>query len=157
MGILDRLEDVLKSYINDGRPSGGRPFGRSRSGGSGDPDLDDAFAELDDFLGDAARPGASAHTGGGKEAAWDEKLGDAASGGAGPPPEGLRRDFAEMGLPFGASAGDCKAAYKRLLKLHHPDRHAGHPEDVKKATEKSSRVNAAFDRINQWRETGRTG
>jgi curved DNA-binding protein CbpA len=70
-------------------------------------------------------------------------------------PESLRPDFAELGVPFGASAEDCKAVYKNLLKIHHPDRHAGHAENMRKATEKSARINAAYDRINKWRETGR--
>jgi hypothetical protein len=67
-------------------------------------------------------------------------------------PEELRPDFAELGLPFGASADECKTAYKRLLKLHHPDRHAGHEGNMRKATEKSARINAAYDRIEKWRE-----
>jgi hypothetical protein len=67
------------------------------------------------------------------------------------PPEELRPDFAEMGLPFGAGADECKAAYRRLLKLHHPDRHAGHPGNMEKATKKMARINAAYDRIEKWR------
>ncbi|MDR2094638.1 MAG: J domain-containing protein, partial [Treponema sp.] len=74
-----------------------------------------------------------------------------ATGGAAAPPEELRPDFAELGLPFGASAGECKAAYKKLLNTHHPDRHAGHAGNMKKATEKSARINAAYDRIEKWR------
>jgi hypothetical protein len=71
------------------------------------------------------------------------------------PPEELRPDFAELGLPFGASTEACKAAYKKLLNIHHPDRHAGHPENMKKATEKSARINAAYDRIEKWRKERR--
>lgn len=70
-------------------------------------------------------------------------------------PESLRQDFAELGVSMGASSEDCKAAYKKLLKIHHPDRHAGHPGNMKKATEKSARLNAAFDRIERWRQTGK--
>jgi len=39
--------------------------------------------------------------------------------------------------------------------VHHPDRHAGHPGNMKKATEKSARINAAHQRIERWRETGK--
>jgi DnaJ-class molecular chaperone len=76
--------------------------------------------------------------------------------GRGTPPESLRSDFEELGLAFGASADACKAAYKKLLKLHHPDRHAGHEGNMRKATAKSARINAAYDRIERWRETGKT-
>jgi DnaJ-domain-containing protein 1 len=150
MGIWDRLGDVLKSYIND---DDDRLFGKSRrQSSSGDPDLEAAFEELDDFLGGEAKGGPFGEAKGGP-------FHEAASGRTADPrrdpPEALRRDFAELGLPFGASPGECKAAYKKLLKLHHPDRHAGHPGNMQKATEKSARINAAFDRIEGWRQTGR--
>jgi DnaJ-domain-containing protein 1 len=163
MGIWDRLGDVIKSYIND---DGERVFGKSRRQSFGDPDVEAAFEELDDFLGGGEKSGTfgSGRPGGGFNGAFNE----AAAGGSGRttgprcdspgrqgPPEALRRDFAELGLPFGASPEECKAAYKKLLKLHHPDRHAGHPGNMQKATEKSARLNAAFDRIERWRQTGR--
>jgi len=68
------------------------------------------------------------------------------------PPEWLRADFELLEVPFGADDETCKAAYKRLLKIHHPDRHAGHEGDFKKATEKTAKINAAHDRIEKWRQ-----
>jgi hypothetical protein len=157
VGIFDRLGDVIKSYLND---EGGRP--RSRSG---DPDMEEAEAELESFLrgggqGGGARTegrGGAAETGGraGNRDRTAEKGRRAdegrRTGGGARPPEELRPDFAELGLPFGAGAEECKAAYRRLLKLHHPDRHAGHEGNRRKATEKSARINAAYDRIEKWR------
>lgn len=162
--FFDRLGDVIKNFLDD---EDDRLFPRRRgSSPSGDPDLDAAFEELDDFLaggkgGDSTKGKAAGAASGG---AWS----DPRAAGAGPrpgagqaprrpsgPPENLRADFAELGVAFGASADECKAAYKKLLKVHHPDRHAGHPGNMKKATEKSSRINAAFQRIERWRETGR--
>ncbi|MDR3124084.1 MAG: J domain-containing protein [Treponema sp.] len=156
MGIFDRLSDVIRSYLNDagpersGQPAPGRLFA--------DPDLEAAYEELDDFLG-GGKAGPEA------ERASADKGGRADSRGNGPrgnaeritPPESLRRDFEELGLAFGASADECKAAYKKLLKLHHPDRHAGHEGNMRKATATSARINAAYDRIERWRETGKTG
>jgi DnaJ-domain-containing protein 1 len=179
------LEHVIKSYLNQ---EDERLFGRSRRG---DPDLEDAEAELERFLRDGEtgnRKGAGEawsdprSAGGATGGAWSDNqtrnAGNAwsdnrtrsaggAAGGAwsdggtrnvNTPPENLRPDFAELGLPFGAGAEDCKAAYKRLLKLHHPDRHAGHEGNMKKATEKTTRINAAYDRIEKWRteKSGRT-
>jgi DnaJ-domain-containing protein 1 len=136
MGIFDRLGNVIRSYI------GGGAEGTERKG-SGDPDLDAAYEELDGFLKqDPAGGGKAAGTRAGGKAAV---------------PEGLRRDFAELGLEPEASEGECKAAYKRLLKVHHPDRHAGHEGNMKKATEKSARLNAAYDRIEKWRREGKPG
>jgi hypothetical protein len=141
MGIIDRLGNVIRSYLNDDewRGASGGEFRRENRRAE-DPDLQAAYAELDEFLKGSPRR--------------DE-------GGAGRtvsrnmPPESLRPDFAELELPFGAAEEDCRAAYKRLLKLHHPDRHAGHQGIMDKATRKMARINAAYDRIKIWRE-GRT-
>jgi DnaJ-domain-containing protein 1 len=144
VGIFDRLSDVIRSYLNDAGPG---PSRRPSPGArSGDPDLDAAYEELNDFLGGEKRrfePRGASPDGGHQKNA-----------GRVTPPESLRGDFAELGLDFGAPPELCKAAYKKLLKLHHPDRHAGHEGNMKKATAKSARINAAYDRIERWRETG---
>jgi DnaJ-class molecular chaperone len=136
MGLLDRLGNVIKSYLND---EDKRIFGSSGGySSSGDPDLHAAFDELNDYLnwrntdGEHNRNERGRHTG--------KAI-----------PEELQPDFAELGVAFGAPADECKAAYKRLLKIHHPDRHAGHAGNFKKATDKSARINAAYDRIEKWR------
>jgi curved DNA-binding protein CbpA len=59
-----------------------------------------------------------------------------------------------LGVPFGANFETCKAAYKKLLKTHHPDRHAGHEGNFKKATARSVKINAAWDRVNRWYQAG---
>jgi curved DNA-binding protein CbpA len=153
VGIFSRLEDLAKSYLNDGD----EPFFRfPGERGSADPDLNSAYEELDEFL-KAGKGGGGNFSSGDKE--WKSRTaengGQNAAGNA--IPEELRGDFAELGVPFGACADDCKAAYKQLLKKHHPDRHAGHEGNMRKATEKSARVNAAFDRIEKWRTTGQPG
>jgi DnaJ-domain-containing protein 1 len=147
VGIFDRLGDVIRSYLNDAGQGPSRPSPGRRA----DPDLEAAYEELDDFLrgGKAGFEAKRASTG--RDARPDSR-----GFGGNTPPESLRRDFEELGLPFGASADDCKAAYKKLLKLHHPDRHAGHEGNMRKATAKSARINAACDRIERWRETGKT-
>jgi DnaJ-domain-containing protein 1 len=165
------LENVIKSYLNQ---EDERIFGRSRRG---DPDLEEAEAELENFLrGGGGRDWSDSRDRGAADGAWGESrrnTGDwsdsrdrkaaGGTGGArsenrtgaqtrGAMTEQVRRDFAELGLPPGAGGEDCKAAYRRLLKLHHPDRHAGHQRDMEKATDKMARINAAYDRIEKWRE-----
>lgn len=168
--FFDRLGDVIKNFLDD---EDDRLFGQDRRAtSSGDPDLDAAYDELDEFLktgknrpstGGTGSTAGSARTsawadpreGGGADS-WNTRFREQAKGGGmGKTSEVLRGDFAELGVPFGSSAEVCKAAYKKLLKLHHPDRHAGHPGNMKKATEKSARINAAYQRIEQWRETGK--
>ncbi|GHU21766.1 hypothetical protein FACS1894172_21070 [Spirochaetia bacterium] len=129
MSIVDRLGRVIKSQFDDIHI-----FAKDSNSDWEDPDLADAMDEINDYLrGKPSRPKPEP---------------------APLYPVSLLKDFAELEVPAGASAEVCKTSYKRLLKLHHPDRHAGHPEEIKKATEKSARVNAAYDRIEQWRQTG---
>jgi hypothetical protein len=167
VGIFDRLGDVIKSYLND---EDGRIFGNDSThpkegGPRGDPDLESAWDDLDEFLKGRNGPQGKAQSRsgtdnwGGRTGDWNSgwsKAEDRESSAGGEragvlPPEELRPDFTLLGVPFGASPEECKAAYKRLLKLHHPDRHAGHEGNMRKATEKSARINAAYDRIEKWR------
>ena len=146
MGIWDRLESVIKSYINDHEDP--KVFTKHRSQGH-DPDLDAAYEELDDFLNgkDARKSETGEDTTGGSSRNTAE---NDTAGRRRRVPEELREDFAELGLTPEATAEECKEAYKRLLKLHHPDRHAGHERNMEKATEKSARLNAAYDRLVKW-------
>jgi DnaJ-domain-containing protein 1 len=161
--FFDRLGDVIKNFLDD---EDEHLFGgRARNGSFGDPDLDAAYDELDEFLKTGKNEKKEARSDGFTgQRAWSDPYG---TGNAGPKrtsaphgpagvPESLRKDFSELGVAFGADAETCKAAYKKLLKIHHPDRHAGHPGNMKKATEKSSRINASYQRIEHWRETGKT-
>lgn len=145
MGIIDRLSDVIRSYISEdsfGHEKKKRAYGV-------DSDLEAAYEELNEFLGRGERRGASSNFG--AQSAGGNVHTAAAPNAA---PEALRPAFAELGVPFGADPEACKTAYKKLLKVHHPDRHAGHVENMRKATEKSARINAAYEKIERWRATG---
>ena len=150
MGIFDRLGNVINSYLNDF----GRETGDRFKSHKGDPDLDAAYEELNDFLNKD-----SGRTENAGRYSWrdtDQKRGaysEASGAKSGLPPEELRADFEILEVPFGANEETCKAAYKKLLMIHHPDRHAGHDGNVKKATEKSSKINAAWDRIEKYHKT----
>jgi DnaJ-class molecular chaperone len=150
MSIWNRLGSVINSYINDfgGQTAGHKTYSNPRSG---DPDIDAAYDELDDFLNrKETRSGAREKTANaGQNTGKDGGFGGA---GAKLPPEELRADFEILGIPFGADADTCKAAYKKLLKIHHPDHHTGHEGNFKKATERSAKINAAYDRIEKWRQ-----
>jgi curved DNA-binding protein CbpA len=45
-----------------------------------------------------------------------------------------------------------KAAYKKLLFKYHPDRNASSPDQLKKATETSTRINNAYQIIEAYEE-----
>ncbi len=155
--IFDRLETLLKSLWNQERiPPGSTRLGGHRSGSYVDSDLDDAMDELDAFLrndrGEQER----------LERERTRRAEETARGGrnnetrARPEPASkLAEDYRTLGLPYGAPMSTVKAAYKRLLKQHHPDRHGESPEAQKKATEHSARINEAYSRIEGWAATGR--
>ena len=153
MGIWSRLGGVINSYINDfaGETNSRlKPDNYTRA--YNDPDLDAAYEELNDYLNrKETNPGRSGNGYDFSNSYTSSKSG--AFSGEKLPPEELRADFEYLGMPFGASAEACKAAYKKLLKIHHPDRHAGHEGNYKKATEKTAKINAAYDRIEKWRNS----
>jgi len=144
MSIFDRLGSVINSHMNDfARETNSRfkkPLNYNRDNYSqSDPDLDAAYEELNDFLNNKeprseySRKDAKANT-------ERKKM----------PPEELRIDFELLKVSFGADEETCKAAYKKLLKIHHPDRHVGHQANLKKATKKMAEINAAWDRIEKY-------
>ena len=151
MGIWERLGDVVKSYLHDDADiqSGEKTYSRSAPKdryGQHDPDLDAAYEELDEFLGGKKDKLAGDKTETGEDRTA-EKIRPIPRN---PVPPELRQDFDELGLSAEASLGECKEAYKKLLKIHHPDRHAVHEGNMKKATEKTARVNAAYSRLEKW-------
>ncbi|MCL2243455.1 MAG: J domain-containing protein [Treponema sp.] len=146
MGIFDRLGKVINSYLNDFGEQTSQSFRSGSRSSSNDPDLDAAYDELNDFLNQKETQSKSKSD----NRYWQEPpRSDPKDKSI--PPEELRADFECLGVPFGADKETCKAAYKNLLKIHHPDRHAGHEGNIKKATAKSAIINAAWDRIEKWR------
>jgi len=138
MSVWSQLGRVISSYLNDFDEDT-----KERLKSTGDPDLDDAYDELNDYFG-------RKETKTEKKFSWQDSLHGSFAQKL--PPFELRADFECLGVSFGADDETCKSAYKKLLKIHHPDRHAGHEGDYKKATEKSAKINAAYDRIERWRQ-----
>jgi DnaJ-domain-containing protein 1 len=151
LDFVDRLADILRSLMGDrgdqatGRPGAreGRGPGRgSRDPGYRDPDLRAAWEELEDYMrggsgGSSGRPGAT---------------GPGASGGrhARPEPpvdESLRKDFANLEVPFGSDIDTVRKSYKALVLRYHPDKFAGDPEKQRVALEITKKINQSFERI----------
>ena len=53
-------------------------------------------------------------------------------------------DYEALELPLGASKADAKAAYRRLAKIWHPDKHPNNQEEAK---EKFQAIQKAFDSL----------
>ncbi len=69
-------------------------------------------------------------------------------------PEELVEDFRTLGLPPGVSAEECKAAWRTLLKKHHPDANAGDASANSAHAQITRRVTESYRRIASWYETG---
>jgi len=180
--IFDRLGTLFKSMFQDSSDdSFGGTLHSSRSTGdlrsTGDPDLDAAYDELNDFLNkdiseserrerDAQREAQRKAQYARPQGSASQRPGQSTGQGYGQrqqanprpsswPPQGLVNDYKVFDVPFGAKLPEVKSSYKKILMEFHPDRHAGNPEMLKKATEYSAKVNAAYQRIEQYLDTGK--
>jgi len=163
--IFDRFERLIKSWVSAAADDAGlgnardsRPFG-SR----GDPDLDAAMAELDDYLDDSrtATERREAEEARRKERERREREHREREARArtftGHPSEAdrstaLAEAYRFLGLPNNAPFIEVKSAYKKLLLKYHPDRNSQSPEALKKSTDLSVRINAAYQLIEAWEE-----
>ena len=142
--LFDRLGDLLRTVLGGDQGSGAGPR-RARPQRPADPDLAAAWEELDAFLDSDA----TADDGPRQSAAGGGRRSAATAG----PREYLRRDYATLGVAFGAPLSEVKSAYKRLMQAHHPDRFANDPRRQAAATRKAAAINAAYARIER---AGRT-
>jgi hypothetical protein len=60
-------------------------------------------------------------------------------------PPDVRRFYANLELPIGADADEVKAAYRRLMRRYHPDKHALDPARAKVATEVTQQLRSAYE------------
>lgn len=167
--IFDRLERLVKAWVNSSASSGDS-YGQGSSAGraasrrsSGDPDLDAAMAELDDFL-DTSKTETERREAEERKAQEERDRrareqrnrtqGSSWSGGA--PNAGtsavIEDAYRYLGLAPYAPFAEVKAAYKKLLFKYHPDRNASSPDQLKKATETSTRINSAYQIIEAYEE-----
>jgi DnaJ-domain-containing protein 1 len=136
--LFDRLGEFLRSLLN------GEPYSGRTSDPAQDPFMREAYAELDEYLRTGrsqARPSAGA-----TRQPWRR---------AAPPPEELRRDYANLEVAFGASFAEVRQAHRRLLRKYHPDRFGQDPRKQQLATEITQKLNESFQRIRVYaRRTG---
>ena len=128
--FFDRLGELLRSLFSEAGEETASVEGQRRS--ARDPDLEEAWKELDEYL----RTGRDAPR----------------SAGAPPrsrraPDESLRMDYANLEVPFGAEMEEVKRSYKSLVLRYHPDRFAADPEKQKVALEITKKINQSFERI----------
>ncbi len=135
-GFIDRLAEFLRDILgSDGSTSEGRDTRANQR--YVDPDLQEAWDELDDYM----KGGSEADTA-------RERAGR--SGGQRPrhaPDDSLRQDYANLEVPFGADMETVRRSYKALMLRYHPDRNSGNPEKQRVALEITKKINESFERI----------
>ena len=111
--LFKRLERLVQSVISD-------------SDKEPDADYQNAWEELNDFLG-AGGMGRNSSQSGKKDP--------------------LARDYANLETNPTVSKEELRRNYKRLLIRYHPDRFAGNPEKQAIATEITIKLNESYKRI----------
>jgi DnaJ-domain-containing protein 1 len=129
--FFDRLGDFLRTLL-DGQETTGRTGGAAQ-----DPYMREAYAELDEYL----RTGRSRP----RPAAGERQ--EPPRQPAPPPPSELRRDYANLEVPFGAPLAQVRQAHRRLLGKYHPDRFDQDPRKQQLATAITQRLNESYQRI----------
>lgn len=57
----------------------------------------------------------------------------------------IRRYYANLELPIGASSAEVKAAYRRLMRRYHPDLHQADNEKAEVATRLAQELRVAYE------------
>jgi len=138
--LFDRLGSLIRSLMQeDSAPrSSGRPA---------DPDLAAAMDELDEFLS----------TGRNTERAQEPPRRPGAGATSRPRPqrpsvpEDVLKAYRSMDVAPEATMEQVRAAYRKLMRTYHPDKHTGDPEKQRVATEITQRLTEAFVRIREFR------
>jgi DnaJ-domain-containing protein 1 len=144
--FFDKLGDILK---NATRGESSDDIFNRKSARTGDPDLDEAFEELDEFLKtgkEKPRP----ESAGQEQPNYRQYQNRAPSG----PPQEILDAYNELKLAYGNKLPEVRAQYKKLLKQYHPDKNADNPEKLRIATEITQKINVAYQRIETWLEKG---
>src|SRR5579885_3915434 len=61
--------------------------------------------------------------------------------------------YAALELQFGAGLKEINERWRKLSRIHHPDRHARNPKNYQIALEKQKQLNNARDILKKWFET----
>jgi len=60
--------------------------------------------------------------------------------------------YTVLGLPFGAGLKEINDRWRKLSRVHHPDRHMTDPKAYRQALEKQKQLNNARDLLKKWFE-----
>ena len=134
--LFDRLSSLIRSLMQDQESTTYRP---SRSG---DPDLDQAMDELDEFL----------KTGQDAEPEEPPRQSQARSRPRGEVPEDIVQAYRNLELTPSATMEQVRESYRRLMRTYHPDKHTDDAEKQRIATEITQKITESFMKIRDFRK-----
>jgi DnaJ-domain-containing protein 1 len=146
--FIDRLAGFLRGiFRDDGASPAGSPGGKNP--GYQDPDLRDAWEELDDYMrGGSGEHRQDAGSTGSRQGSQRAGRDDGRESRVRPAADdSLRQDYANLEVPFGADIETVRKSYKTLILRYHPDKHAGDPEKQRIALEITKKINQSFEKI----------
>ncbi|MBN2739059.1 MAG: DnaJ domain-containing protein [Spirochaetales bacterium] len=137
--IFNRLSNLVKSFFADDEESL-----KTKYRSTLDPDEQDAWDELNDFLNDDNEEP--------RQKQYQEYKEHSYTKAQHSEKDALRQDYKTLECDFGASFDEVKKSYKRLLRQYHPDKYANQPDKLKFATEITTKLNQAFQKIEKFEE-----
>ncbi len=154
MSISKRLSDLARANVTDFKRAFGGDKWREVLDAREAVQGDDESASLGSKAGKRVRAVRDA-----AEEAWERAYQDAKQRAGVRDGSGLdaialqRKWYRTLELDHGASLQDVRRAYRRLVRLYHPDRFANDPEKLRAATEVSRRLTEAYNGLSQLFET----
>jgi len=142
--IFDRLGKLIQAWISSAFDESIGSANYRDAGIFEDQDLADAWDELESFL-DTSKTDT--------ERKEEFRARDSRNFRSDTERKAIEDAYRFLDLPVYAPFREVKIRYKELLKKHHPDRHTGSPEEMKKATAVSAKINAAYQLIEAWEES----
>lgn len=136
--IFDRLGKLFRSWTVPGEDS----EDVRQQAASGDPDLKAAEEELDEFLKTGRNEKRHGPTQGSHSYHYQKSNQQASREDI-----ELQKAYLTLDLSPGASWETINNQHKKLLLKHHPDRHGGNPKAQAEATQRTQRINEAYQRL----------
>ncbi len=150
--IFDRLGKLVQAWVSSAFNEGAESANYRDAGVFEDQDLADAWDELNSFL-DPSKTETQRKEEELRRQQQQQRRSSSANSQENTERVAIEEAYRFLNLTPYAPFADVKTRYKELLKKHHPDRHTDSPENLKKATAVSARINAAYQLIEAWEES----
>jgi deoxyribodipyrimidine photolyase len=138
--FFDSIESFFRSLFHESDAYTTDSSGRKRYF---DPDMQDAWDELEEYLNEGKNKPKNSTSYSKKSSTQSDYRQQRLKA----LQQTLKEDYANLKVRFAAPFEEVKKAHKKLLRQYHPDRYANNPERFKMATEITQKINQSFQKI----------